>query len=81
MLRRTEDDRVKCRHFGCAAWFRVGDAVEDAAGACTHHAAAPVFHEGFKAWGCCPASRTHDFDECMAFKGCVVGKHDAGADA
>ena len=76
---RSEDGRAKCRRSGCAAWFRVGDAAEEEG--CTHHTAGPVFHEGFKSWGCCPGRRTHDFDEFMAVPGCAVGRHDAGADA
>ena len=78
-LVRSEDGRAKCRRSGCAAWFRVGDAAEEEG--CTHHTAGPVFHEGFKSWGCCPGRRTHDFDEFMAVPGCAVGRHDAGADA
>eukprot|EP00045_Choanoeca_perplexa_P007193 m.63592 g.63592 ORF g.63592 m.63592 type:complete len:308 (+) comp13973_c0_seq1:1062-1985(+) len=42
---------------------------------CHHHPGAPVFHEGYKYWSCCPKKKTFEFDEFLDFKGCTVGKH------
>ena len=79
VLRRAEDGRTRCRRFGCTTWYTEGDPVEDSDAACVHHVTAPVFHEGFKAWGCCPSRRSHDFDEFMAVPGCATGRHSSGA--
>eukprot|EP01147_Barroeca_monosierra_P001780 gene1781-4891_t len=42
---------------------------------CFYHPGAPVFHECYKYWSCCPTKKTYEFDEFLDFKGCSTGKH------
>jgi hypothetical protein len=42
--------------------------------ACEYHSQGPVFHEGWKGWGCCP-TRHLEFDEFLKIPGCTIGRH------
>eukprot|EP00730_Choanoeca_flexa_P012995 TRINITY_DN4857_c0_g1_i1.p1 TRINITY_DN4857_c0_g1~~TRINITY_DN4857_c0_g1_i1.p1 ORF type:complete len:311 (+),score=49.89 TRINITY_DN4857_c0_g1_i1:87-1019(+) len=61
-----------CTHNACKACYS-GPASDEEE--CHYHPGAPVFHEGYKYWSCCPKKKTYEFDEFLDFKGCTVGKH------
>jgi len=41
---------------------------------CQFHPGGPVFHEGYKFWGCCK-KRVINFDDFLNQKGCAEGEH------
>lgn len=57
---------------GCQRDYRLD---ENGPSACTHHAQAPVFHDGGKRWPCCNQSRW-DFDDFISVPGCATGPHE-----
>lgn len=65
-LVKDERGRVRCKNFGCQQMFDP-DGPEQA---CTHHKAAPIFHETAKWWSCCPDRKAYDWDEFMRIPGC-----------
>ena len=66
------EGKVRCRAYGCNEWFKEDENHD---GACTHHVAPPLFHEGRKAWSCCPDNKAYDWDGFMAIRGCATSKH------
>ncbi|EGD73171.1 hypothetical protein PTSG_04884 [Salpingoeca rosetta] len=71
-----ETDEVKpgqpCTNNACNATYVDEMSNEEE---CLYHPGAPVFHEGYKYWSCCPKKKTYEFDEFLEFKGCTTGKH------
>lgn len=72
-----EDGRAFCINKGCGKWYLPLDASEDAAEACTHHPAGPIFHDAHKSWSCCKKS-AFEFEDFVKLEGCTKGRHDAG---
>lgn len=72
------DGAVACKNYGCRQRFREED---NAADACKHHTAPPMFHEGKKMWSCCPDSTAWDWEGFMQIGGCAVGRHSTVAPA
>lgn len=56
-----------CTRPGCGADF-------SDPGPCTHHAGAPVFHEGLKSWSCCAETNKPvlEFDQFLALPPCAT---------
>lgn len=63
---------ARCKHYGCQADYLISGNVGNV---CTHHLAAPVFHEGGKKWPCCGVTK-YDFDDFIAVPGCACGPHE-----
>lgn len=67
-----EDGTYKCHNKSCGMKFNPDD---NHATACMFHTGAPVFHETYKWWGCCPKQKKFEFDEFMNVPGCRMGPH------
>ncbi|XP_066536503.1 cysteine and histidine-rich domain-containing protein 1 [Hoplias malabaricus] len=72
---KTENQEViigtKCKNTGCKTLYQ---GPETNAETCIFHPGDPVFHEGYKYWGCC-CIKTTDFNAFLDQKGCCTGKH------
>ncbi|XP_065057021.1 cysteine and histidine-rich domain-containing protein 1-like [Rhopilema esculentum] len=66
-----DSDSLVCYNRGCGKRFKEDENVE---GSCQYHPGAPVFHEGYKSWGCCKKKST-DFTEFLNMPGCTKGFH------
>lgn len=65
-----KDGKLKCKRFGCVhkLYDPNGPPQE-----CTHHKAAPIFHETAKWWSCCPDRKAYDWEEFLTIPGCTKG--------
>lgn len=64
---KDERGRVRCKNFGCNRMFDPDGEPTP----CTHHKAAPIFHETAKWWSCCPDRKAYDWEEFMRIPGCT----------
>lgn len=62
---------VICTRRGCGVDFDPTTSSA-AAGSCSYHPGAPVFHEGLKSWSCCKDTNkpVMEFDQFLAIPGC-----------
>jgi hypothetical protein len=68
-VNKDADGKVRCKNFGCQNSFDPNGEPTP----CTHHKAAPIFHETAKWWSCCPDRKAYDFEEFMRIPGCTTG--------
>lgn len=66
-----ETEGLVCYNRGCGQRFNEADNIDDC---CQYHPGTPVFHEGYKSWGCCKKKST-DFTEFLNTPGCTKGLH------